>query len=280
MSARPAPPPSPRRAPRREPFERSRDYVESLARGLVVLRSIGTLGGTATVADLASRTRLSRAAVRRLVLTLEHLGYLQSAGRGYALTPRILEFGHGFLGAASLSDLAQPCMQRLAERIQESCSMAVLDRRDVVYVARVAVRKVMTVSLSVGARLPAYCTSMGRVLLSGLDREALDSWFEDCVPVPRTERTVTDVARLREIVATVQREGYAWVEQELEMGLCSLAVPLRDRAGNVVAALNSGMPYRSAARARAVGELLPALKATAAEIERVMPTAWLTPVHS
>lgn len=220
---------------------------------------------------------MSRAAVRRLVLTLEHLGYVQAVGRGYALTPRVLELGQGFPGNDTLSDVAQPCMQRLAERIHESCSMAVLDGRDIVYVARVAVRKVMTVSLSVGARLPAFCTSMGRVLLAGLAPDALEPWFADYAPQARTERTVTDPTRLRRIIANVRRDGYAWVEQELELGLCSLAVPIRDGEGEIVAALNTGMPYQSAARNRAVNDLLPALRLTALEIERALPSGWLKP---
>ena len=271
------PRPSARRARREVPFERSRDYVESLARGLKVLRNLGAAGRAMTFPEIAGRSGMSRAAARRLVLTLEHLGYVQAVGRGYALTPRVLELGQGFPGNDSLSDVAQPCMQRLAERIHESCSMAVLDGRDIVYVARVAVRKVMTVSLSVGARLPASCTSMGRVLLAGLEPDALETWFAVYVPRARTDRTITDPARLRRIIANVRRDAYAWVEQELELGLCSLAVPIRDGEGAIVAALNTGMPYQSAARTRAVNELLPALRTTAAEIERAMPAGWLRP---
>ena len=137
-------------------FERSRDYVQSLARGLAVLRSVAGDRPSATLAEIAARSGLSRAAARRLVLTLEHLGYVQSAGREFRLTPRVLELGYGFLGARDLTDLAQPWMEQLAHQVNESCSMAVLDSRDIVSVARVSVRKVMTVSLAVGARLPAY----------------------------------------------------------------------------------------------------------------------------
>jgi IclR family pca regulon transcriptional regulator len=269
--------PSSRRAEREVPFERSRDYVESLDRGLKVLRSLGAGGQALTFPQIAERAGLSRAAARRLVLTLEHLGYVQAVGRGYALTPRVLELGQGFPGNDSLSDVALPCMQRLAERIHESCSMAVLDGRDIVYVARVAVRKVMTVSLSVGARLPAFCTSMGRILLAGLEPAALEHWFTDHEPQSRTERTITDATRLKKVIANVRRDGYAWVEQELELGLCSLAVPIRDGEGQVVAALNTGMPFQSAARTRAMQQLLPELRVTAAEIERAMPSSWLRP---
>lgn len=259
-------------------FERSRDYVQSLARGLAVLRSVAGDRPSATLAEIAARSGLSRAAARRLVLTLEHLGYVQSAGREFRLTPRVLELGYGFLGARDLTDLAQPWMEQLAHQVNESCSMAVLDNRDIVYVARVSVRKVMTVSLAVGARLPAYCTSMGRVLLAGLPAPRLDEWLEGLEAQRYTNRTVVDPSRLRRIVETVRRDGYVWVEQELETGLCSLAVPLRDRAGLVVAALNLGMPFHADARRRATQELLPALRQTADAIERCMPANWLTPV--
>jgi IclR family pca regulon transcriptional regulator len=267
-----------RDAAREDAFEESRDYVQSLARGLSVLRSVPGDRPSATLAEIAARSGLSRAAARRLVLTLEHLGYVQAAGREYRLTPRVLELGYGFLGARNLTDLAQPWMEQLAHQVNESCSMAVLDGRDIVYVARVSVRKVMTVSLAVGARLPAYCTSMGRVLLAGLTAARLEEWLEGLDARRYTSRTVVDSSRLRRIVETVRRDGYVWVEQELEAGLCSLAVPLRDRAGLVVAALNLGMPFHADARRRATQELLPELKLTADAIERCMPANWLAPV--
>ena len=159
------------------PFEHSRDFVQSLARGLAVLSSVSANGASATLPQIASHARLSRAATRRLVLTLEHLGYLRANGREYSLSPRVLELGYGFLGSRNVTDLAQPYMERLAHLVNESCSMAVLDGQNIVYVARVPVRKVMTVTLAVGARLPAFCASMGRALLSGLPPPDLDRWL-------------------------------------------------------------------------------------------------------
>jgi IclR family pca regulon transcriptional regulator len=261
-------------------FETSRDFVQSLARGLAVLRSVSSAGANATLPEIAQTTGLSRAAARRLVLTLEHLGYLRASGREYSMTPRVLELGYGFLGSRNVTDLTQPYMEKLAHTVNESCSLAVLDSQSIVYVARVPVRKVMTVTLAVGARLPAYCTSMGRALLSGLAPEQFDHWLSECTLVARTPRTITDPARLARVVAGVRRDGYAWVEQELETGLCSLAVPLHDRARRVVAALNIGMPYHANARQRALTELLPALKETAAGIEDVLPSSWLPPVSA
>jgi IclR family pca regulon transcriptional regulator len=277
---RPTEPDRPDTAGAAKAFEKSRDYVQSLARGLAVLKSVSGAGASATLPQIAAATGLSRAASRRLVLTLEHLGYLRASGREYAMTPRVLELGYGFLGSRNVTDLAQPWMEKLAHEVNESCSLAVLDSQSIVYVARVPVRKVMTVTLAVGARLPAYCTSMGRVLLSGLSPGQFEAWLLECRPVARTARTVTDPARLARIVAGVRRDGYAWVEQELEAGLCSMAVPVHDRAGRVVAALNIGMPYHPNARQRAMTELLPALKETAHAIEEVLPPSWLPPVNA
>jgi IclR family pca regulon transcriptional regulator len=270
-----------RTAPAPTDFEKSRDFVQSLARGLSVLRGVSAgAGASATLPQVAARAGLSRAATRRLVLTLEHLGYLRANGREYALTPRVLELGYGFLGSRNVTDLAQPYMEQLAHRVNESCSMAVLDGHNIVYVARVPVRKVMTVTLAVGARLPAFCTSMGRALLSGLAAPDLSSWLARLEPVARTDLTVVDRERIADIVAGVQRDGHAWVEQELEVGLCSLATPVRDGDGRVVAALNLGMPYRPDARRRAMSEMLPELSRTARAIEAVLPPAWLPPVSA
>jgi len=156
-------------------FEQSRDYVQSLARGLAVLSAFDAQHQTLGLAGIAARTGLSRAAVRRLVLTLTHLGYVRPLGREYALSPRVLELGFGCLSSLKLTDLAQPLIEQLAQRVNHSCSMAVLDGQSIVYVLRVPVRRVMTVALGVGARLPAYAASLGRVLLAGLPPESLET---------------------------------------------------------------------------------------------------------
>jgi IclR family pca regulon transcriptional regulator len=266
------------RATAAPPFEQSRDYVQSLARGLAVLAAFDAQHPTLGLADVAARTGLSRAAARRLVLTLQHLGYVRQQGRGFVLSPRVLELGFGCLGALRLTDLAQPLVEQLAQRVGHSCSMAVLDGQSIVYVLRVPVRRVMTVALGVGARLPAHAASMGRVLLAGLPPAALQRWLAGCRPVRLTPHTVTDVRRLRRIVAEVRAQGYAYVEQEMELGLCSLAVPVRDRDGNVIAALNASLPYHAAASRHALGEVLPELRATAAAVERCLPAHSLPPV--
>lgn len=259
-------------------FEQSRDYVQSLARGLAVLTAFDAEHPTLGLAGIAARTGLSRAAARRLLLTLRHLGYVRDVGREYALSPRVLELGFGCLGSLKLTDLVQPLIEQLAQRLGHSCSLAVLDGPAIVYVLRVPVRRVMTVALGVGARLPAYAASMGRVLLAGLPPESLDAWLAGCRPVRHTAHTVTDVRRLRRIVTEVRTRGYAYVEQELELGLCSLAVPVHDRQGQVVAALNSSMPYHAGAAQHARRDVLPDLRSTARAIEQCLPANSLPPV--
>ena len=219
-------------------FERSRDYVQSLARGLAVLRTFDREHPAMTLAEISARAGLSRAAVRRLALTLQHLGYVRLVERDVSLTPRVLELGFSYLDSVALTELVQPRLEALSQRVHESCSMAVLDGQSIVYVARVPVRKLMMVALGVGARLPAFSSSMGRVLLAGLSEPELDAWFEGLAPVRHTRHTVVEPRKLRRLIAEVRAQGHAVVEQELELGLRTIAVPLRNFRGEVVAAMN------------------------------------------
>jgi IclR family pca regulon transcriptional regulator len=259
-------------------FEHGRDYVQSLARGLSVLRAFDGEHTRLSLADIAGRSGLSRAAARRLVLTLHHLGYVRGSGREFALSPRVLELGFGYLGSLNLTDQAQPLLEDLARRVNLSSSMAVLDGQSVVYVLRVPGRRVMAVTLGVGARLPAFSTSMGRVLLSGLRAAELAAWLAQCVPVQHTPHTVTDLDQLRQLIAGVGTQGHAYVEQELELGLCSLAVPVRNADGRIAAAINVSMPYHPDAARVALDSLLPQLRQTAAAIEQCIPASRLPPV--
>jgi IclR family pca regulon transcriptional regulator len=244
------------------------DYVQSLQRGLAVIRVFDSEHAAMTLSEVAARAGVSRAVARRLLLTLEYLGYVQRRGRQFSLTPRVLELGFSYLSSLSVAMLAQPFMEDVSRQIDESCSLAVLDAQDIVYVQRVAVRKVMTITLGIGARLPAFCTSMGRALLAGLDDEALERWLRMLRPLARTRFTLTERADVRAAIERVRAHGYAYVEQELQEGLCSLAVPVRDERGQTVAALNAGMPFRVGARAHALKKVLPVLRAGAREIER------------
>jgi IclR family pca regulon transcriptional regulator len=259
-------------------FEDSRDYVQSMARGLSVLSAFDRDHFRLTLGEIASRAGLSRAAARRLILTLLHLGYVREVGRTYVLGPRVLELGFGYLGSMNLTDLAQPLMEDLARQVNQSSSMAVLDGQSIVYVLRVPGQRIMSVTLGVGARLPAFCAAMGRVLLAGLTASELDAWMDRCHPTRLTPHTVTDPHRLRRIVAEVGRQGYAYVEQELELGLCSLAVPVRNGDGRVAMAINVSMPYHPDAARHALKSILGPLQQTAAAIEGSLPATRLAPV--
>ena len=256
------------------PFEDSPDFVQSLSRGLDVLRAFDRENPSMSLSEVSERTGLARAAARRSLLTLQHLGYVGQKGRQFFLTPRVLELGFGYLSSLNLPELAMPWMEQLAHRVNESTSLTVLDGTDIVYVARVPVRRVMTIALGVGARLPAFAASMGRMLLSGLDDDALGLWLSKASLYQLTSHTVTDPDRLREEILRARGQGFCLVVQELELGLCSLSVPIRDRQGKVVAALNVGMQFHEGIREHALTQVLPALKETQAAIEGATSHHW------
>ena len=241
-------------------------FVQSLARGLAVIAAFDAENPRMTLSEVARRTDMSRAAARRFLLTLEHLGYVRSDGRDFALTPQVMRLGFAYLSSQTLPDVAQPHLQELSERLQESTSVAVLDGDEIMYVARRATRRIMNVAIRVGTRFPAYATSMGRVLLSGFTDAELDAYFER-VPLERiTPATVVDPTQLRASIVAVRTDGYAVVDQELELGLRSLAVPIRDTEGAIVAAANVSTSVIAAGGAP-IEDLLGPLRATAAAIE-------------
>jgi IclR family transcriptional regulator, pca regulon regulatory protein len=241
--------------------------VQSLERGLAVIRALSVPGPGLTLSEVALQTGLTRAAARRFLLTLDELGYVRMAERRFALTPRVLELGYAYLSSLSLPEIAQPHLRELVERVHESSSVSVLDGGDIVYVAREPTRRIMTVAISVGTRFPAYATSMGRVLLAGLPDEALDDYLGAVQLRSFTSGTVSDAGALRAELQRVRRQGWAVVDQELEHGLRSVAAPIRGSSGDVVAAVN----LSTAASARTLEairrDLLPALLETAAAIE-------------
>jgi IclR family pca regulon transcriptional regulator len=244
-----------------------RDFVQSLARGLTVVRALARPGSGSTLAEVAREAGFSRAATRRFLLTLQELGYVRGDGRIFALTPRVLELGYAYLSALTLPELAQPHLEGLVQRVHESSSVSVLDGRDVVYVARVPTRRIMAVAISVGTRFPAHATSMGRVLLAGLPAPELRAVLGAGPFAQLTPRTVTRPADLEAEVERVRERGWALVDQELEEGLRSIAVPIRDAAGSVVAAMNcSSTARRPAEDMRRT--LLPELQEAAAAVER------------
>ena len=245
-------------------------YVQSFARGLEVIRSFSASAPRQTLSEVAERSGLSRAGARRILLTLESLGYVRSDGRLFSLSPRILDLGFAYLSSMPIWNLAEPVMQALVSEVRESCSAAVLDGTDIVYVLRVPTHKIMSLSLGVGSRLPAYCTSMGRMLLSALPQAELMQCLAASDRTARTKYTVTGIKDLASRIAQVRKQGWSLVNQELEEGLVSMAAPITNRAGQMVAALNiSGQANRTSAKAMQE-TMLPPLLAAAQAVSRML----------
>lgn len=228
-------PPPPRIAP-------AITVVQSLERGLAVIRAFDADHPRLTLAEVARRTDLSRATVRRFLHSLVTLGYMHTADGEFWLRPRILELGYAYLSSLGLPEIATPHLSRLSEEVEESSSVSVLDGTDVVYVARVAVRKIMAVDIRVGTRFPAWLTSMGRVILADLEPTELEQYVDRLDLVPMTPRTAPDKETLLQRIRSAGHDGYALNDQELELGLRSIAVGIRDTRGGVAAALNISVP--------------------------------------
>ncbi|MDF2464976.1 MAG: transcriptional regulator, IclR family [Ramlibacter sp.] len=251
ISAAPAPDPKP-----------GDSYVQSFARGLEVIRSFSAQAPRQTLTEVAGRAGLTRAGARRILLTLQTLGYVESDGRLFSLTPRILDLGFAYLSSMPIWNLAEPVMEALVDEVKESCSAAALDGTDIVYVLRVPTRKIMSIGLGVGSRLPAYCTSMGRVLLAGLPDEEVATRLRASRRESLTRHTVTDVDALAAKVRQARSQGWCLVNQELEEGLVSIAAPISGRGGRMVAALNiSGQANRTSPKVMQETMLPPLLKA-------------------
>jgi IclR family pca regulon transcriptional regulator len=244
-----------------DPLKNSGDpnFVLSLARGLEVIESFEGHTEGQTVAEIARTTGLSRAAVRRLMITLERLGYAEYTGRVYRLKTRVLKLGFSYLTSTSLPTLAQPILERVTELVHESSSLSILDGDEIVYLARSAAKRVMSVSLSVGSRLPAYCTSMGRVLLAALPDVELAAYLDRVELKGLTPKTVTDKSSMLEIIQSVRAQDYALTDEELELGLRSIAVPVRNRQNRTVAAINVGVHAARVSTAEMIERLLPIL---------------------
>ena len=239
------------------------DHVQSLERGISVLCSFDAEHAQQTLSEVARRTGLTRATTRRLLLTLATLGYASTDGRNFSLTPSVLDIGYAYLSSLDMQQIGQPFLESLSEKVHESSSISVLDGAAIVYVARVSTTRIMSMSLGLGTRLPAHCTSMGRVLLAELSpdevRARVGATFE-----PRTERTVIDLQQLESELETVRKQGWALVDQELEIGLRSIAAPLRDARGKAIAAINVSTHAGRSTIDELHDRFLPALLETAA----------------
>ncbi|MFF0075529.1 IclR family transcriptional regulator C-terminal domain-containing protein [Streptomyces sp. NPDC005494] len=278
----PAPVPGPGSAPVPGPLaswtaaskqELGREFIESLARGLTVITAFDGAGPDPTLSDLARATGLSRASARRALITLEHLGYVTADGRGHRLTPRVLALGYPSLSRITLPRIAQPHLAALAGRIHDSASLAVLVDDSVQYTARAATHRIMNVDITVGTRFPAYATSLGRVLLAGLPGDGLRTVLAHAELRPLAPHTLTRRTELEAVLHQVRAQGYALVDEELEAGLRSVSVPVRDRAGATVAAINVAMHSSSRTVEECLEQVLPQLLVTAGSIESELHVA-------
>ncbi|HYK67974.1 MAG TPA: IclR family transcriptional regulator C-terminal domain-containing protein [Streptosporangiaceae bacterium] len=246
---------------------RNSDFVQSLDRGLAVIRAFGPDRERLSLSEVARATGLTRAATRRFLLTLVQLGYVRNDGREFSLRPRVLELGYAYLSGLALPEIAAPHLEELVATVRESSSISVLDGDHIVYVARVPTKRIMTVAISVGTRFPAYATSMGRVLLAGMSPDEFDAYLGRADLAALTGRTVTSPDQLRAIVSEVSRQGYAIVDQELEEGLRAIAAPIHGAGGAVTAAINVSAHASRVSLAAMKTDLLPGLLETARRIE-------------
>ncbi|KQY43631.1 MULTISPECIES: IclR family transcriptional regulator domain-containing protein [Rhizobium/Agrobacterium group] len=221
---------------------RESDFVSGFARGLKVIEAFGEARPKLTIAEAAKLTELDRATVRRCLLTLADLGYADYDGKFFALTPKVLRLGHAYLSATPLPLVIQPYLDQLSEKAGQSASASVLDGTEIVYIARAAQKRVMSINLSPGSRLPAYCASMGRALLASLPEAEARSILDRSELKANTPVTKTAPDALMEELRLVRSQGYAVIDQELELGLCSIAVPVENDRGRVLAAINIGAP--------------------------------------
>ncbi len=243
------------------------NFMTSLARGLAVIHAFQERKRHLTIAQISHRTEIPRAAVRRCLHTLIKLGYATTDGRTYSLLPKVLTLGHAYLSSTPLAVTAQPILDRLSDQLHEACSMATLEGDEVLYVARSATpQRLISVDLSVGSRLPAYCTSMGRILLAALDDAALGDYLDHANLQIKTSRTLHTPDAIRASIDEIRQKGWVIIDQELEVGLRSLAVPLKDSAGQVLAALNVGTHASRVTKQELESRFLPVLLEASKEL--------------
>jgi IclR family pca regulon transcriptional regulator len=247
------------------------DFMTTLARGLHVIRAFSGVDRRLTIADVSRATGLTRAVVRRCLYTLRELGYAATDGRTYSLQPRVLNLGYSYLSTAPIPIAAQPVLEELSEQLGEATSVAVLDDGEVVYIARAATRRIVAVTLGVGSRVPAYCTALGRVLLAGMQPEQATQELAKFELVAHTRFTVTSLRRIEEILAETRAEGFAVNDQELEIGLRAIAVPVRNVVGATVAAMNVSAQASRVTRRELLEKGLPLLKAAAERLGNQLP---------
>ncbi|SFP41401.1 transcriptional regulator, IclR family [Geopseudomonas sagittaria] len=262
-----APPPQQLAAEQIKAYAGDPNFMSSLARGLAVINAFQERKRHLTIAQISHRTGIPRAAVQRCLYTLMQLGYVATDGRTYALLPRVLTLGHAYLSSTPLAVSAQPFLDRISEQLHEACNLATLEGDEVLYIARSAIpQRLISVDLSVGSRLPAYCTSMGRILLAALDDDSLRAYLARADLKPRTSRTLHTPEALWECLMQVREQGWCIVDQELEQSLRSVAVPVRDASGQVLAAMNVSTHAGRVSRQELETRFLPVLLAGSKEL--------------
>lgn len=242
-----------------EPMDR--DFVASLEKGLAVMEVFDAGRPRATLTDVAKLTGITRAAARRYLRTLTRLGYAEFDGRFFSLTPRILRLGYAYLSSAPMPARLQPFLEQISAETGESCSAAMFDGDEIVYIARSATRRIMSIGLAVGSRLPIYCTSLGRAILAFRPEAEIDAYLQRVRLEPRTRFTITDRRQLLAALRDVREQGYATINEELELGLRSIAVPVRQENGTVRIAINIGTQAARFQPAEMAERFLPALRA-------------------
>ena len=246
------------------------DFIASFAKGLRVIEAFSAETPRLSVADTAKATGLDRATSRRCLLTLHELGYAGYDGKFFELTPRVLRLGMGALAALSLPQIVQPWIDQLSQQTGQSSSVALLDETEVVYIARAAQRRVMSIGLMPGSRLPAHCTSMGRVLLAQLPETEARALVERADLSPRTVNSLTDSDDVMACIEQIRHDGYALIDQEVEMGLRSIAVPVINSHGQTIAALNIGAAAVQAHVGDLVLDYLPLMQKVQSGLRRVL----------
>jgi IclR family transcriptional regulator, pca regulon regulatory protein len=244
----------------------SESFVRTFARGLQVIEAMGALPGPQTLAGIAQAVSLPRTAVRRFLMTLVELTFVATDGKLYWLTPRVLRLGLSYLSSLPYWRDAQPALEELSARVRQSCALSVLDGEDIVYIQRQHAKRILPMSPSLGSRLPAHAVSMGRVLLAGLPDEQLDAYLAQATLKARTSATLTDRQRLRRAIVKARSQGWAWVDGELDDSICGLAVPVRNQAGDTIAAINVSLPTGQFDCDGAVAQFLAELRMAASRL--------------
>lgn len=251
-------------------FKDSGDYIQSLDRGLQVIQAFSQEYQALTISDVSKLTGLSKPTARRILLTLEHLGFAESNNSVFSLTARTLSLGYAYLSSNNSWSIAHPFMRDFVNQTGESCSISILDRTDIIYVARVSTKRIMSINLDVGSRLPAYATSMGHVLLAYLPKDKLENYLESISFEKFTDKTIVDKEQLLSKLEEVKEKEWGGVDQQLEVGLRSIAVPLRDGNGKVFAAFNCSVHAGRVSKEALQNEFLPLLQKTGEKISQAM----------